>query len=220
MSALCSSPLQIEHFEDFTGPDWCRELLSDPSITKTKKRTPAPAEQDVSNNFFTQTLFADEVVRAYLSMYRPGKGRRTAGDTVTEGTGSGDGNADADRQRNTATSDGPGDPESLILVSLGSGLDGGKQRLHGGVIATLLDQVMGVLISFLHENTSATAEMKVKYKKVITTPAVVLCRASIVKEKGRWIETKGCIEDGRGNVFAEGSGSFVKSRVGRGSIKI
>lgn len=42
------------------------------------------------------------------------------------------------------------------------GVDGARTRLHGGVIATLLDQVMGILISYAWEQGSATAELSVK----------------------------------------------------------
>lgn len=222
---------QIEHLEDFTQHEWCNRILSDPSATKIMKRAMAPPyNSDVTNSFFAKTLFTDDAVRAFLSMYRPGSGRarRTADAQVAGDALLGD--KEDNEQRSGTSPDGEGEevvapkgndaddePESLILVSLGTGVDGGKRRLHGGVIATLLDQVMGILISYLHENTSATAELNVKYKKAITTPCVVLCRARITREAGRWIETVGWIEDGgSGEVFAEGRGAFVKSKVNNG----
>jgi acyl-coenzyme A thioesterase PaaI-like protein len=219
----------IEHLEDFTQHSWCNALLSHPSISKISTRTsPENNSADspgISNSFFARTLFTDDAVRAFLSLYRPGRGR-SAG--IADAEVASDALLGADKAtpdntlRNTPRDEGKekpdtqaalDEPEALILVSLGSGIDGATHRLHGGVTATLLDQVMGVLISFTHENTSATAELNVKYKKVITTPCVVLCRARIVREAGRWIETVGSVEDGEGVVFAEGRGSFVKSKV-------
>ncbi|KAF2186471.1 hypothetical protein K469DRAFT_706447 [Zopfia rhizophila CBS 207.26] len=213
---------QIEHLEDFTKHEWCRVLLSDPSITKiTKRSMPNP---EVSNSLFVQTLFTEDAVRAFLSMFRPGRVREksiadaeVAGDALiwaTQNDGDeGISGQEPRAQDNQADLD---EPESLILVSVGSGVDGGKHRLHGGLIATLLDQVMGLLINYLHGNTSATAELTVKYKRVVTTPAVLLCRGRIVREAGRWTEVMGWIEDGSGGVYAEGSGAFVKSKVNNG----
>jgi acyl-coenzyme A thioesterase PaaI-like protein len=176
---------------------------------------------DVSNSLFTQTLFTDEAVRAFLSMYRPGRGRakniadaEAAGDALLGDKDQGEVESRREDERTKLDSQADLDePEGLILVSLGKGVDGGIKRLHGGVTATLLDQVMGILISYSHQNTSATAELTIKYKKPIETPCVLLCRARIVREAGRWIETVGWVEDGHGTIFAEGKGAFVKSRV-------
>ncbi|KAF2247344.1 hypothetical protein BU26DRAFT_520530 [Trematosphaeria pertusa] len=225
--------LPLEHLEDFTKREWCNALLSDPSITKIQKRAlPSPTDPDVSNTFFNHTLFTDDAVRAFLSLYRPGRGRgrsiadaEIAGDALLgDEQGQTDNHTptdkdiveDAQDEKQLDTQADLDEPEALMLVSIGSGIDGGVRRLHGGVTATLLDHVMGTLISYVHGNTSATAELSVKYKEAITTPRVVLCRARIVREAGRWIETVGWIEDGEGTVFAEGRGAFVKSRVDNG----
>ncbi|KAF2708149.1 hypothetical protein K504DRAFT_468516 [Pleomassaria siparia CBS 279.74] len=216
---------QIEHLEDFTQHEWCNALLSDSSVAKIDTRSTAEHHNtDASNSFFAKTLFTDDAVRAFVSLYRPGRGR-AAGIADAEAV------SDALLGADTSTPDKKveggehkekidgqaalDEPEALILVSLGSGVDGATHRLHGGVTAALLDQVMGALIGFSHSNTGATAELNVKYKKAISTPAVVLCRARIVREAGRWIETVGWVEDGHGQVFAEGRGSFVKSKTDR-----
>jgi acyl-coenzyme A thioesterase PaaI-like protein len=223
---------QIEHLGDFTGHEWCNALLSDPSVskilTRTSRENNTVDSPKVSNSFFAKTLFTDDAVRAFLSLYRPGRGRSAGiadaeaasdallgADRVTPDNHVANERPDEGKEEKLDSQAALDEPEALILVSLGSGIDGATRRLHGGVTATLLDQVMGVLISFTHDNTSATAELNVKYNKMITTPCVVLCRARIVREAGRWIETVGSVEDGEGVIFAEGRGSFVKSRVGK-----
>jgi acyl-CoA thioesterase FadM len=62
-----------------------------------------------------------------------------------------------------------------------------------------------------------TAELTIKYKKPIMTPAVLLCRARVAKEAGRWVELVGWVEDGNGTVYAEGRGAFVKMKHGNGN---
>jgi hypothetical protein len=54
----------------------------------------------------------------------------------------------------------------------------------------------------------------------VNTPCILLCRAKLVKEKGRWIETRAWVEDGKGTVFAEGSGAFVMTKVSGADAKM
>lgn len=217
---------RIEHLEDFTAHEWCNALLSDPSVTHISKRHVPEKREGISNTFFTRTLFTDTAIRAFLSLYKPGKGRRREpGEDVFTGSAplhenAAPNNTNVEARRQNAKEEklydvnDPGSPEAIILVSLGTEVDGGIRRLHGGVTATLLDQVMGTLISYVYEHTCATSDLNVKYKQAIMTPCVLLVRAKVVREKGRWIETKGWIEDGNGTVFAEGWGAFVMSKVG------
>jgi acyl-coenzyme A thioesterase PaaI-like protein len=89
--------------------------------------------------------------------------------------------------------------------------------LHGGVTASLLDQVMGTLISHVYQHSSATADLTIKYEQAVTTPCVLLCRAKVVREKERWMEERGWVEDGKGTIFAEGSGAFVINKMAGGA---
>ena len=219
-----------EHIEDFAAHEWCNKLLSDPSITHISKRhIPDKRLKAVSNAFFTRTLFTDDAVRAFLSLYRPGRGQRREIDEREDEIFTGDApiheelsprNHEAEVQRQNAKEEktydlnDPDAPESFILVSLGNDVDGGIRRLHGGMTATLIDQSMGQLLSHFYEVTSATAELTVRYKKAVTTPCILLIRAKVRKEKGRWIETVAWVEDGQGTVFAEGEGAFVLGKIG------
>lgn len=216
---------RIEHLQDFTSLDWCQDLLSDPLITRIQKRQVPDQRDDVSNTFFTKTLFTDEALRAFLSMYRPGKIDKEhdekavfTGNASTGGAGAGDIEAAKSqlsvlsKEEYVWSATDPATPEMYLLISLGQDVDGGVRRLHGGVTATLLDQVMGTLISHIYDNTCATADLNVKYKAAVTTPCVLLCRAKVVRKKGRWVESVGWVEDGQGKVFAEGKGAFVMNK--------
>ncbi|KAJ4983133.1 thioesterase superfamily protein [Stagonosporopsis vannaccii] len=214
---------RIEHLSDFTCLDWCQDLLSDPSITRIHKRHVPDQRDDVSNTLFTKTMFTDEAIRAYLSMYRPGKVDREhdekavfTGNASSLSSGAGDASAALSsilsKEEYVWSATDPDTPEMYLLVSLGRDVDGGVRRLHGGVTATLLDQVTGTLISQVYDNTCATANLNVTYKAAVTTPCVLLCRAKVVRKKGRWIESIGWVEDGRGKVFAEGRGAFVLNK--------
>jgi acyl-coenzyme A thioesterase PaaI-like protein len=188
-------------------------------------------EAAYTNTFFTRTLFTDDAIRAFLTLYRPGKGHAREVDETIIFTGSAPihdtpqaGKYEVEVKRQQAKEDiaydpaDPGAAEAIILVSIGSDTDGGVRRLHGGVTASLLDQAMGTLLSYYYENTSATSELNVKYKKAIATPCVLKIRAKLRREKGRWIETWGSVEDGHGEVFAEGRGTFVLPRLGNANM--
>jgi acyl-coenzyme A thioesterase PaaI-like protein len=225
MTSSQDTSKRVEHLEDFTAHEWCNALISDPSVTHISKRQIPDKRDGVSNTFFTRTLFTDNALRAFLSLYKPGKGReREPGEDVFTGNAPlhemrEPSNVDAEARRQNAkeekiyNANDPDTPEAMILVSLGKEVDGGIRRLHGGVTATLLDQVMGTLISYVYEHTCATSDLNVKYKQAVTTPCVLLVRAKVVRERGRWIETRGWVEDGHGRVFAKGGGSFVMSKV-------
>lgn len=216
---------RVEHLSDFTSLDWCQDLLSDPSITRIQKRHPPDQRDDVSNTFFTKTMFTDEAIRAYLSMYRPGKVDREhdekavfTGNASLGDSGAGYSQASPatysilSKEEYVWSATDPDTPEMYLLVSLGRDLDGGVRRLHGGVIATLLDQVTGHLVSQVCDNTCATANLNVTYKIAVTTPCILLCRAKVVRKKGRWVESMGWVEDGQGKVFAEGRAAFVLNK--------
>ncbi|KAJ4368516.1 hypothetical protein N0V86_009421 [Didymella sp. IMI 355093] len=215
--------MAVEHLQDFTSLDWCQNLLSDPSITNIQKRQVPDQREDVSNTFFTKTLFTDEALRAYLAMYRLGKSDKEYDEkAVFTGNATSQGSSQVmkgttapsilSKEEYVWSSTDPDTPEMLLLISLGRDVDGGARRLHGGVTATLLDQVMGHLIAFVYDNTCATADLNVKYKAAVTTPCVLLCRAKIIRKKGRWVESVGWVEDGQGQIFAEGKGAFVLNK--------
>lgn len=158
-------------------------------------------------------------------MYRPGKAERGhddkdvfTGDTVSANAVAGQSHVAKQelsiqsKEEQVWSATDPDTPEMNLLISLGHDVDGGVRRLHGGVTATLLDHVMGTLIAYVYDNTCATADLNVRYKIAVTTPCVLLCRAKIVRKKGRWIETVGWVEDGQGKVFAEGKGAFVMNK--------
>jgi len=232
MTVVCPHPLlptmpdpRIEHLEDFTAHEWCNALIFDPSITRVHKRH-VFGKGDEWNSLFTRSLFTNDAIRAFLNLYKPGKGQRRAVDRNSIVTGEppkfrnvAPSDYDKELRRRTAKEDvqhdltDPEAPENTVLVSMGGELDGGIGRLHGGVTASLLDQAMGAMLMHYYESSNATTELRVKYLKAVETPCILKVRARISREVGRWIETAGWVEDGEGTVYAEGWGSFVLAKL-------
>ncbi|KAI7219523.1 hypothetical protein KC333_g2902 [Hortaea werneckii] len=147
--------------------------------------------------------------------------------------------------------------EVHFLVRVGDGLNGHPAILHGGIVAALVDEGMGVLQTVNHERThmlrlrqrkspgsngdgggegrvsegsgdalsslpplgSFTAELKIRYRRPVSTPGEVLCTARYVRREGRkeWIEAvirQGDVErEGDGLVTcAIGEGLFIEPK--------
>jgi uncharacterized protein (TIGR00369 family) len=91
---------------------------------------------------------------------------------------------------------------------LGPRYGGGAGFVHGGVIAVLLDEVMGK-ISKLSEERAVTAEMNIEYRRPVPTDAEIVVSGWQESEKGRNRFRVGEIHDTQGNLLARGRGRFV-----------
>jgi acyl-coenzyme A thioesterase THEM4 len=95
--------------------------------------------------------------------------------------------------------------EVCVILTFGSGMDGHAGIVHGGLIATVMDEIL-LLLAGLHKEpygSGYTAYLKVDYKKPVPTPGTVLARALLESRssgKKGWL--KGSLEDGVGGVFA------------------
>jgi uncharacterized protein (TIGR00369 family) len=103
------------------------------------------------------------------------------------------------------------DPESGRAIGkfkLGPRYAGGAGFVHGGVIAVLLDEVMGK-ISKLSTERAVTAELSIEYRKPVPTDAEIVVSGWQENEKGRNRFRVGEIHDAQGNLLARGRGRFV-----------
>jgi uncharacterized protein (TIGR00369 family) len=91
---------------------------------------------------------------------------------------------------------------------LGPRYGGGAGFVHGGVIAVLLDEVMGK-VSKLSEERAVTAELNIEYRRPVPTDAEIVVSGWQESEKGRNRFRVGEIHDTQGNLLARGRGRFV-----------
>ena len=82
---------------------------------------------------------------------------------------------------------------------------------HGGIVATLLDEVMTRLL-YEQERNAVTAEMTVRYHRPLTTGASVQARARVQEDRGRLIRTSAELRDQSGELIASAEGKFVLVR--------
>jgi uncharacterized protein (TIGR00369 family) len=80
--------------------------------------------------------------------------------------------------------------------------------LHGGIIATLLDEAMGKVCR-LSDVRAVTAELSIEYLKPIRADQEILVEAFETKRVGRQMYHHGEIRNTEGVVLARGRGRFV-----------
>lgn len=133
----------------------------------------------------------------------------------------------------------PSPTEDVTEVSsamiVGDGMNGHPAIMHGGIVATLCDEAMGIYMSVnverhrrrldikkRHEEeqimTAFTAELKITYKAPVAAPAAVVVVAKRVRKEGRkeWLRAEVLQEvEGKIVLCAVGEALFVEPKKGR-----
>jgi acyl-coenzyme A thioesterase PaaI-like protein len=92
---------------------------------------------------------------------------------------------------------------------IGAQYQGGPGFVHGGIIATLLDEGMGKVNRFRNVRT-VTAELQVEYLRPVPIDQDLRLEAWEVEKKGRSLFHVGEIRSASGAVLARGKGRFVE----------
>lgn len=115
----------------------------------------------------------------------------------------------------------PATPADIIMIyELGHpGLSGHPSTVHGGIIATLLDEAMSLAVavhtsgpgSFATADDNPrgkifTVQLDVRYRKRVTNPALLVVRSRVIGRVGRkfWVRAQAVQED------EEGSGGHLE----------
>jgi len=188
MSPSNSDPPQpvpeVDEVEIFSSIPWCQTLLSDPTLAAEPTISRFHKPSTREDALLGHTLKTDDAIAGWVSLYR----RPTAGRPLKD--------------------------EVCVLLSLQPGLNGYPGVCHGGVVATLLDEVLSVLVVEYRRSgvlpvDNVTAYLHVSYVKPVPTPAVVAVRGRIREVKGRKHFADGEVVSERGVVLAKAEGLFV-----------
>jgi len=82
-------------------------------------------------------------------------------------------------------------------------------RMHGGVVLTLIDETMGWAV-YHAAKWGATARLNVRFRKPVRLDEPLHVEAWIVTDRARLIELRGEVRDTRGQLLAEGEGTFMR----------
>ncbi len=82
---------------------------------------------------------------------------------------------------------------------------------HGGVIASLLDEVM-VKAILAQEIIAVTREMTLKYFSPVRVGDKLIFTGKIIKSKGALFLTEGEVKDSQGKLYASASGKYLAAK--------
>ncbi|KDQ32477.1 hypothetical protein PLEOSDRAFT_1087490 [Pleurotus ostreatus PC15] len=103
--------------------------------------------------------------------------------------------------------------EALVWIHLGRGLCGHDGIVHGGLLATLLDETLArQAISNLPDKVGVTAQLSINYKAPTRADQFILIKTKLVEAKGRKARVSGVVEDLEGNILVEATATFVQPR--------
>ena len=86
---------------------------------------------------------------------------------------------------------------------------GYPDRLHGGILASVLDETLGRAVA-LNGHWTYTARLEVRYRQAVPLGARVEVVARQVHDRGRFVQAEGEARLSDGQVIAEASGLFHK----------
>ncbi|KAL1914675.1 uncharacterized protein VTP21DRAFT_8086 [Calcarisporiella thermophila] len=103
--------------------------------------------------------------------------------------------------------------QAVIVTHLGHGLCGHPKIIHGGLLATLLDEAFGIIaLPNLPGNVGFTANLNINYRRPCFSNQFVVIRSKLEKLEGRKAYTEASISDLEGNVFVDGTSLFVSPK--------
>ncbi|KAL4865580.1 hypothetical protein BDV12DRAFT_188063 [Aspergillus spectabilis] len=182
----------VDDTSHFRSIPWIAKLLHDSTFISI----PIPSrifKSSTEDSFFSTTINSPSTISACLTQYRhpPPNSKLFSPKSIPT-------------------------TEIRIFCALGSDLNGYPGVLHGGMVATLLDECMGLILSLnlaggqSGMNGPVTAYLNTKFVRPIPTPGTVVVSGKIIeaKENRKW-KILGEIRDGNETVLAEGEYAYT-----------
>ncbi|KAG1823533.1 HotDog domain-containing protein [Suillus subaureus] len=103
--------------------------------------------------------------------------------------------------------------EAIVIVHVGRGVCGHDGIIHGGLLATILDESLArTAITNLPEKIGVTANLSINYRAPTFADQFIVVRISLVDKAGRKSKVTGKVEDLKGNVLVEAHATFVQPK--------
>jgi uncharacterized protein (TIGR00369 family) len=95
------------------------------------------------------------------------------------------------------------------MFRIGADYQGAAGMVHGGIIATVLDEVMAKVSRF-NQDHAVTAQLTVEYLRPVPVDEDLVIDGWEVERKGRSFHRQGEIRDASGVVLARSRGHFIQ----------
>jgi uncharacterized protein (TIGR00369 family) len=107
------------------------------------------------------------------------------------------------------------DGSVVCLPTIPDRFEGPPGYVHGGVIATLLDEAMSKSVR-ARGLRAVTGQMEVNYLRPVRSGAPIRLEGRLTQSEGRKHRTEARILDARGHVLAKATGLFIEVGDGHG----
>ncbi len=85
---------------------------------------------------------------------------------------------------------------------------GFKNRVHGGILSTIIDEAMGWACSVKTKRLYYTIELNIKFKKAALPNEQLIVEAEFIKEKHSICASKGIIKNAKSDILIIASGKY------------
>ncbi|KIJ61873.1 hypothetical protein HYDPIDRAFT_176841 [Hydnomerulius pinastri MD-312] len=103
--------------------------------------------------------------------------------------------------------------EAIVIVHVGRGLCGHDGIIHGGLLATLLDESLArTAINNLPDKIGVTANLAINYRAPTFADQFIVMKIRLGEKNGRKVKVTGRVEDLKGNLLVEASATFVQPK--------
>ena len=96
----------------------------------------------------------------------------------------------------------------VVFLVRGVATEGPAGFVHGGSMASILDEAMGAAV-WLIGFTAVAARISVDYRNMLPLGTVTSVEANVISVNGRKIVSAGKISDEAGTVYAESEGLYI-----------
>jgi len=103
------------------------------------------------------------------------------------------------------------DGSVVSMATVTDAFEGPQGYVHGGVIATLLDETMSKAVR-ARGLTAMTRHMEIDYKRPVPSGVPVRLEGSVVRSEGRKHWTEAAVLNADGTPLAQGKGLFIEVR--------
>lgn len=84
--------------------------------------------------------------------------------------------------------------------------------IHGGLVATVMDEAMAWAVKLHSGEWAFTADYRVRYKKAVEPGQEYTATATVVEDAGRTLTAEACFLDSRGQLMAKASATFLPAK--------
>jgi uncharacterized protein (TIGR00369 family) len=103
----------------------------------------------------------------------------------------------------------------VCLPTIPDSFEGPPGYLHGGILATLLDETMSKTVR-ARGLRAVTGRMEIDYRRPVRSAAPIRLEGRLLRSEGRKHWTEARILDARGHMLAEAKGIFIEIGGGHG----